>query len=122
MAEINSTAVSEGELDALWAAFLDAPALLSADKIDKVSRDLFGKDTVRTVRATLLMLTKSGAELLEVMHSDEQMPNVFRELIACGKDHAKHLREVAEVIEAATGRLNLALCDAPSEPEVQHAH
>lgn len=102
------------ELDALWKQFEKCQPVLTSEELEETSRMLFATDGVRTVRAGLVMLTKSGRELLDVMHGDPEMVGVFEELAVCVKDRAQLLRGVADALETAETRLTLALCDAGS--------
>lgn len=104
------------ELDDLWKQFEECQPLLTLDELDEASRMLFAADGVRTVRAGLAMLTKSGRELLEAMHSNPEMVGVFEELAECFKDRANRLRGVADALETAQTRLAVALCDVGPRP------
>ena len=104
-----------GELDALWKQFEECPPLLTPEEMEETSRMLFAADGVRTVRAGLVMLTKSGRELLDVLHGDPEMAGAFGELAECIKDRADRLRGVAEALETAEMRLQLVLCDAGTD-------
>lgn len=100
------------ELDALWKQFEECQPVLTSEELEETSRMLFATKGVRTVRAGLVMLTKSGRELLDVMHGDPEMVGVFEELAECVKDRAERLRGVADALDTAGTRLSVALCDA----------
>lgn len=100
------------ELDTLWKQFEECQPVLTSEELEETSRMLFATEGIRTVRAGLVMLTKSGRELLEVVHGDPEMVSVFEELVECVKDRAQRLRGVADALETAQTRLTLALCDA----------
>lgn len=100
------------DFDALWKQFEECQPVLTLDELEETSQMLFDADAVRTVRAGLAMLTKSGRELLGVMHSDPSLAGVFEELSDCIEDRVKRLRGVADALDGAQLRLRLALCDA----------
>jgi len=100
------------EFDVLWKQFEDCPPVLTPEELEETSRMLFATEGVRTVKAGLVMLTKSGRELLDILHGDAEMVGVFEELAECVKDRAERLRFVAEILDTAQTRLALALCDA----------
>jgi hypothetical protein len=106
-----SPGLTPSDADALWAQFLAAPAVMTCDDLDTVTRDTFGPDAVRTLRCSLVMLTRSGLDLVEMMHKDGEIAPIFRELTECATARAAALREVADLLDMAAVRLKLALCD-----------
>ena len=49
------------DLDALWTQFEECQPVLTSEELEETSRMLFATDGIRTVRAGLVMLTKSSA-------------------------------------------------------------
>ena len=92
------------DTDALWTAFLASPAQMTMHEMEEVSRMPFAVEGRRTVRAGLVILTKSGKELLNVMHGDAGMVEFFAELAECAKDRAARLHGVAEALDGAAIR------------------
>lgn len=103
------------ELDALWKQFEECQPMMTIEELEETSRMLFGAGGRRTVRAGLLMLTKSGRDLLKMMRNDSDMVSAFKDLAECAKDRAERMRGVAEALETAALRLGCALCDVPVE-------
>ena len=103
---------TNGELDTLWHQFETSHALPAHNELAQIGRTLCEAEGRRTVRTGLFMLTQSGRELLDRMHSDPELVDVHSELAECARDHATRLRGVADALEAASMRLKLALCDA----------
>lgn len=117
----NSTpSTKDAELDALWAQFEACEPVMTVEQVDEASMVMFGADAVRTVRAGLFMLTRSGRELMQTMHSDSEMVSVYSELAECVSDRAKRLRDAAEALDTAGTRLRLALCDAADTTANRH--
>lgn len=115
MAEINCTDVVETDPDALWEQFKSAPAAASDQLIALTSKALFGTEARRTIRAPLLMLTKTARELVDLVERDPEMVAVFREVMECAQERAAVLRAAAEMLDMAGSRLRIALCAAPED-------
>jgi hypothetical protein len=115
MAECNCTDVAEVDPDALWEQFKAAPAAVSDELIEQTSKALFGTEARLAIRAPLLMLTKTGQQLVDHVERDPEMVAVFRELMECAQERAKVLRAAAEMLDTAGFRLRIALCAAPED-------
>jgi hypothetical protein len=111
MAENDGMPATDAEAEALWTEFLASPALMTMTDWEGARNVLFDTGGMRTVSATLLILTKSGQELVDLMHKGPDMVSAFDELAECAESRAESLRCTAEAMEAAAMRLRLALCD-----------
>jgi len=99
------------DIDALWGDFLAMPALLTLDQVDQVERNgPAGLEAGRTRRAALLMLTKSGAELAALAGGRGSRESI-EDVAACLEGYRENLAHLAELMELASARLRLALCE-----------
>jgi hypothetical protein len=101
------------ELDALWQQFQHSAPVLTMPEVERASDVLLGTEGARAVRAGLAILTKSGAELLELVHRDADAPKVLAELSAVLDERVGILRAAADTLNTAHTRIALALCDVP---------
>lgn len=118
------------ELETLWRQFEESEPVLTIEQVELVDKNMSDLGSRRTRRGGLAILTKSGAELLQMVHDgDESTIDAFRELRECLHDHVENVRAIAEALHTAATRLGMALCDAgaPTHPargddaEVNHA-
>jgi hypothetical protein len=108
---VTSDADELREVERLFADLEAQPAqIMDADKID--AQFLNGYDR-RIRRAALLTLQKSGQELIHSVTGDRGMAVAMACIMSTATEYAKSLREFAEIMDSASFRIRLALCNRP---------
>lgn len=88
--------------------FIAQPAQLTVKQIETVEARLSGNDIGR--RVALVALTKSGAELMEAFSGKRDTALELVRVANAATAYAMLLRNVADLMDTASTRLNLALC------------
>lgn len=109
--------MSNAELDALYARFLEQPAQLTAAQVDMLERRLCTADA-EWRRLALASLTKSGVQLKERFAGSRDAARLAAELLTVADDMGKRLHELAGMLETASTRLMLSLCERPDMQEL----
>ena len=123
MATQDCTSTTDAEMDELWSMFEASPAQMTEQDFSEMRRLMFGVEGKRTVSAGLFMLTKSGQDLLELMHQGPDMEEIYTELTECVTNRAALLREVADALDSSAARLSIALCDSiPNQGSAEANH
>lgn len=115
MAANDCTDVAEAETLAIWEQFKASPAAFSDELVEQTSKALFGMDARLSVRAPLLLMTKTGQELIDHVEGDPEMAAMFRQLAESAEHSANVLREAAGLLDTARFRIAIALCAAPED-------
>lgn len=108
---------SNAELDALYASFLQQPAQLTTEQMNALERRLCSADA-EWRKLALASLTKSGAELKQRFAGSREAARLAAELLTVADDMGKRLHELAEMLETASTRLMLSLCERPDMQEL----
>ncbi len=109
--------MSNAELDALYARFLEQPAQLSAAQVNAFERRLCTADA-EWRQLALASLTKSGTELKDRFAGSREAAQLAAELLTVADDMGKRLHEIAAMLETASTRLMLSLCERPDMKEL----
>jgi hydrogenase maturation factor len=109
--------MSNAELDALYARFLEQPAQMSAAQVSALERRLCTADS-EWRQLALASLTKSGVQLKERFASSRESAQLAAELLTVADDMGKRLHEIAAMLETASTRLMLSLCERPDMQEL----
>jgi hypothetical protein len=109
--------MSNAELDALYARFLEQPAQLTTAQMNALERRLCRADA-EWRKLALASLTKSGAELKERFAGSREAAQLAAELLTVADDMGKRLHEIAAMLETASTRLMLSLCERPDMQEL----
>lgn len=88
--------------------FIAQPAQLTIEQVGSLEARFSGADVDR--RVALMTLTKSGAELIEVFSGKRKGALVFARVADDTAGYATLLRHLADLMDTASVRLNLALC------------
>jgi len=102
--------LSNAELDALYARFLKQPAQLTMREMNALERRLCTADA-EWRKLALASLTKSGAQLKERFSGSREAAQLAAELLTVADDMGKRLHELAGMLETASTRLMLSLCE-----------
>jgi hypothetical protein len=102
--------VSNAELDALYETFLQQPAQLTRQQMNSIERGICTADA-EWRRLALASLTKSGSELRQRFGASREAAQLAAELLAVAEDMGKRLHDVAAMLETASTRLMLSLCE-----------
>jgi hypothetical protein len=104
------------EVEKLFEQLEAQPAQIEdADKMDAQFLKLSDR---RTRRAVLLTLEMSGQQLLDAVTGDRGIAVAMACVMSTAMEYAKSLREFAEIMESASFRIRLALCNRPDMAEV----
>jgi hypothetical protein len=109
--------MSNTELDALYAHFLEQPAQLTSAHVNALERRLCTADA-EWRRLALASLTKSGAELKERFAGSREAAQLAAELLTVADAMGKRLHELGTMLETASTRLMLSLCERPDMKEL----
>lgn len=109
--------MSNAELDALYARFLEQPAQLTSAQVNALERRLCTGDA-EWRRLVLASLTKSGRELKERFAGSREAGQLAAELLTVADNMGKRLHEIAAMLETASTRLMLSLCERPDMQEL----
>jgi hypothetical protein len=102
--------VSNAELDALYATFLQQPAQLTLRQMNSIEQSIC-TDDAEWRRLALASLTKSGSQLTQRFGASREAAQLAAELLAVAEDMGKRLHEIAAMLETASTRLMLSLCE-----------
>lgn len=111
------SSLSNAELDALYAGFLKQPAQLTKAELNALERRLCTADA-EWRRLALASLTKSGAELKGRFAGSREAAQLAAELLTVAEDMGKRMHELAGMLETASTRLMLSLCERPDMHEL----
>jgi hypothetical protein len=103
-------AASDAELDALYAKFLQQPAQLTLKQMNLIERRLCTGDA-QWRQLALASLTKSGVELKQRFAATREAAQLAAELLTVADDMGKRLHQLAGLLETASTRLMLSLCE-----------
>jgi hydrogenase maturation factor len=109
--------MSNAELDALYARFLEQPAQLTTAQVNVLERRLCTADA-EWRKLALASLAKSGVELKERFAGSREAAQLAAELLTVADDMGKRLHEIAAMLETASTRLMLSLCERPDMQEL----
>jgi hypothetical protein len=109
--------ISNTELDALYASFLQQPAQLTTEQMNGLERRLCTVDA-EWRKLAFASLTKSGAELKERFAASREAAQLAAELLTVADHMGKRLHEIAGMLETASTRLMLSLCERPDMQEL----
>jgi hypothetical protein len=109
--------ISNTELDALYASFLQQPAQLTSEQMNGLEWRLCTVDA-EWRKLALASLTKSGAELKERFAGSREAAQLAAELLTVADSMGKRLHEIAGMLETASTRLMLSLCERPDMQEL----
>jgi len=109
--------VSNAELDALYEKFLQQPAQLTLQQMNNIERSISTADA-EWRRLALASLTKSGSELKQRFGASREAAELAAELLAVAEDMGKRLHDIAAMLETASTRLMLSLCERPDMHEL----
>jgi hypothetical protein len=112
-----SSSSSNAELDALYDTFLQQPAQLTLEQMNLIERRLCTGDT-QWRQLALASLTKSGAELKQRFAATREAAQLAAELLTVADDMGKRLHQLAGMLETASTRLMLSLCERPDMHEL----
>lgn len=84
-----------------------AEALFSVDKLDEA--ESVWNEIAVTRRLAMLMLTKSGPELIDMVMEDRGAAVACADLLGCIEDHVSKLDSLKEILGHAQWRLMMAL-------------
>ncbi len=103
-------AASDAELDTLYAKFLQQPAQLTLKQMNLIERRLCTGDA-QWRQLALASLTKSGVELKRRFGATREAAQLAAELLTVADDMGKRLHQLAGLLETASTRLMLSLCE-----------
>jgi hypothetical protein len=112
-----SRAASGPELDAFFAEFLEQPAKITPQKVSEIEEQFCGLDYHRCRRGALASLTSSARDLVENLR-DREAALAFAYPAHLSGDYAKQLRLLADLMECASRRISVALCNRPDMHEL----
>lgn len=84
------------------------PAQLTDLEIDGISR-CYTAD-LRTLRVSLLFMTKSGQELVDRVEKDAEYASLLAAVTASADEFAARLRSLAEMVDSSSKRIQVAMC------------
>jgi hypothetical protein len=113
---ITSDADELREVEKLFEQLEAQPAQI--EDADRMDAQFLSASDRRIRRAALLTLEQSGKELLDSVTEDREMAVAMACVMSTATDYAKSLREFAEIMENASFRIRLALCNRPDMAEV----
>lgn len=109
--------MSNAELDALYARFLEQPAQLTSAQVNALEGRLCTADA-EWRRLALASLTKSGVELKQRFAGSREAAQLAAELLTVADDMGKRLHELGSMLETASTRLMLSLCERADMQEL----
>ncbi len=103
----------------LYMNFLEQPAQATFEQIQKIEDYMETRSQASIWRRLALgSLTRSGAQLVESVQNDDTVAPLMADLAAAATEYADRLKTLAEMIEAASMRIELALCSRPDLKEL----
>jgi hypothetical protein len=102
---------TRGEMTDIFDKLEGQPAPIGPGDADKIDADFVGLSNRRTRRGTLMTLEMSGEQLTDSVTGERGLAVAMACLSIVADDYAKRLREFADMMESASLRIRVALCN-----------